>query len=95
MKAIGMMSGTSLDGITVALASTGLNGENFKILSFETYPFSKKIRAFIEKVIEKGGTEDISFLNFYIGKLYANAVKEFMEEKKISRKEIDVIGMHG
>ena len=95
MKAIGMMSGTSLDGITVALASTGLNGENFKILSFETYPFSKKIRAFIEKVIEKGGTEEISFLNFYIGKLYANAVKEFMEEKKISRKEIDVIGMHG
>ncbi len=95
MRAIGMMSGTSLDGITVAFISSGINGEDFKVLSFKTYPFSEKTRSFIRHTILKGRVESISLLNFYIGKLYARYAMKFMRENRIKREDVEVIGMHG
>jgi len=95
MKAIGMMSGTSLDGITTALIDSKLNGKNLKVISYKTYPFSKKVQKLILDTIRDGKVKEISFLNYFIGTLYADTAKQFMKDFAIDPKEVKVIGMHG
>ncbi len=95
MKAIGMMSGTSIDGITVALVSTEPDGKDFKVEKYRTYPFSEKTRSLIIKTIAEGKAKEISFLNFYIGRLYAEYASKFIKEYGIDRSKVEVIGMHG
>ncbi len=95
MKAIGMMSGTSLDGITAALVETGVSGKNLKVLAYKTYPYTKCVQKLILDTIASGGVQEVSFLNFFIGKLYAETAKKFLKEFSISPSDVKVIGMHG
>ncbi len=78
--AVGLMSGTSLDGIDAALlrvSGTGL-GTKFKLLAFETYSFPRGLREFILKNSspETSRVDDLCRLNTLVGKLYADAVKK-------------------
>ncbi len=95
MNAIGMMSGTSLDGITVALVSTMPDGADFKVIAFKTYPFAKDIKEKIKNTIENGKTESLAYMNFLIGKLYAETLTTFIKEFEIERSKIYAVGMHG
>jgi anhydro-N-acetylmuramic acid kinase len=95
MKAIGIMSGTSLDGITVSLIESGLDGENFKVLNYKTYPFEESLKDLIRDVSERGTTKDISNLHYKLGKLYAEVVSEFIKDLGIDTSSIEVIGLHG
>jgi len=95
MKAIGMMSGTSLDGITIALVETGISGKNLKVILYKTYPYSKSVQQLILDTIARGGVREISFLNFFIGKLYAHFAKRFLKDFSIKLGDVKVIGMHG
>ena len=93
--AIGMMSGTSLDGITVAMIKSGLKGENFSVEAWKNYPFSKNMQKTLLETIERGNAHDISLMNYTTGKLYASALKKFFKEFSIDSNRIAVVGMHG
>lgn len=96
---IGLMSGTSLDGIdTVILKVTG-SGTNTRIsqVDFVTYPFPNELKDMILRNAETNGgnVTEICKLNFYIAHYYATSVKKICKKNKIELSEIDLIGSHG
>ncbi|MDW8296571.1 MAG: anhydro-N-acetylmuramic acid kinase [Raineya sp.] len=98
-KILGLMSGTSLDGLDIALCK--FNGAGLQtqveLLAFETIPYSEPIRSEIQKVFAKKNTdlEQVTLLHNFLGKLYAEFVKEFLQKNHLSNREIDLIASHG
>ncbi|WP_347272983.1 anhydro-N-acetylmuramic acid kinase [Candidatus Kuenenia sp.] len=98
-KIIGLMSGTSVDGIDTCLAEISGNGVSTRVnvLAFATYPYPDSIRnAVLEASNPSSGTvEKICRLNFTLGKLFAEAVKNIANASGISLFDIDLVGSHG
>lgn len=96
---IGIMSGTSIDGVDACLVEISGNGIHTKIniLSCETYRYDEETRAAIlDACNPKTGTVDkICRLNFRLGKLFANAAKSIAQKTHIPITDIDLIGSHG
>src|SRR3982074_8203 len=96
---LGLMSGTSADGIDVALVkiSGGPPRLNAKLLNFITLPFPDKVRSQVLHVAE-GETvtaSEISQLNFRLGDLFAAACLNACRQFRISPERIALIGSHG
>ncbi|MGB4839132.1 MAG: anhydro-N-acetylmuramic acid kinase [Saprospiraceae bacterium] len=96
---IGLMSGTSLDGLDLAYCKIWGHGleTKVKILAFETIDYSEDTKEKIRKIFAK---ENINFpylsmLNEWIGSLHGNMVKIFMANHKIDASQVDVIASHG
>lgn len=96
---IGLMSGTSMDGIDAVLVEIIGNGlkTKFRELYFNTYPYPNGLKNLILKNSMKStsNVEDITRLNFLIGKLFAKAAINLCEEYGIDISKIDLIGSHG
>lgn len=96
---IGLMSGTSVDGIDAVLVEIINSGLRTKIkqLHFKTYPYPKGLKELILKnsLKESSNVEDICRLNFLIGKLFAKSAINLCKDYGVSIKEIDLIGSHG
>ena len=91
---IGVMSGTSLDGIDIALCE--IKDESFELLNSEEYPFDEELKADILTAINGPTTlKTIGELDTRLGHLYANAINTFILTKKIRQKKIRAIGLHG
>lgn len=94
--AIGLMSGTSTDGVDLALveiSGRGLSAQ-IKLLNFATYPYSPKIRERLLN-LNKATAEGICEMNFILGKILATCVKRFINRNKYPPQKIDFIGSHG
>lgn len=98
-KIIGLMSGTSLDGLDIALCKFRGSGLQTQVdlLAFGTIPYSKQIRSEIEKVFAKKNIdlEQVTLLHNYLGRFYAKCIKEFLQKEHYSVAEIDLIASHG
>ncbi|MCB0748102.1 MAG: anhydro-N-acetylmuramic acid kinase, partial [Ignavibacteriae bacterium] len=96
---IGIMSGTSLDGVDVALVEIEGNGTFTKInlVGFLEYPFPKGLKNILLKnsVKETSNVEDLSQLNFLISNIYSDAIKTLCKEIEFPFEKIDLIGSHG
>ena len=96
---IGLMSGTSLDGLDVALCSftgSGLN-TNIKLLQFETVPFDVDFKNEIKNVFSKKQVdlEKLTLLNPYIGLQHATIINELLKKWNIKNDDVDIIASHG
>ena len=92
------MSGTSLDGIDVAIID--MIGSGFKakinVLTSHSVPYPRKIREALLGVSNTTTpTGDISRLNFLLGELYVEALEETAERAQIPLDTIKLIGCHG
>ena len=96
---IGLMSGTSLDGLDVALCSFEGNGIQTKVqlLNFETVPYTQDIKDKIRVVFAKKKIdfEHLCLLNEWIGLLHGEMVLQCLESWGIKNDEIDIIASHG
>lgn len=96
---IGLMSGTSVDGIDVVLLRVTGNGKNtkFEQLEFETYPFPNGMKEFVlrNSIKDTSNVEDICRLNMLYPQLYAEAIFKLCKKAKVDISEIDLIGNHG
>ncbi|MFY8292714.1 anhydro-N-acetylmuramic acid kinase AnmK [Bacillus paranthracis] len=99
MYIAGVMSGTSLDGIDVALVRIEGSGvdSKVKLIHFTTVPFCNDIQSEIQQAlsIENSNVQLICSLNFKLGLCFANAVKEVCKEANFSLEQLDLIGSHG
>lgn len=99
MYIAGVMSGTSLDGIDVALVRIEGSGVESKVelIHFTTVPFCNDIKSEIQQAlsIENSNVQLICSLNFKLGLCFANAVKEVCKEANFSLEQLDLIGSHG
>ncbi len=95
MIVAGIMSGTSADGINVALVR--LMGRGFRtrleLLAHEEFTYPAKVRATILSVMNAtASVADLSRLSFVLGELYAEAVQETCRRASLT---VDLIGCHG
>ncbi|MGR5876731.1 anhydro-N-acetylmuramic acid kinase [Bacillus pacificus] len=99
MYVAGVMSGTSLDGIDVALVHIEGSGVGSKVelIHFTTVPFRNDIKNEIQQVlsIKNSNVQLICSLNFKLGLCFAKAVKEVCKEANFSLEQLDLIGSHG
>lgn len=97
--AIGLMSGTSADGINASIIKIKREGggKMVSLIHHNLYPFSKKLRETILNVSKSGGgtSEEICRLNFTLGEKFAEAAIKIAREGKVDLKEIALIGSHG
>ena len=96
---IGLMSGTSVDGIDAAIVEITGHGLETEVdlIAFETFPFpsgvSQRILALCQP--DTGRVDDICEMNFYIGHLFAEAVKHILQKSGMRANAIALIGSHG
>jgi anhydro-N-acetylmuramic acid kinase len=93
--ALGIMSGTSADGIDVALVR--LTGRNASLENFAAFPFPRQVQKAILKLGEGGPvtTGEISQLNFLLGEIFAGAALAACKKFRVPSAQIAVIGSHG
>jgi anhydro-N-acetylmuramic acid kinase len=97
MRVIGLISGTSTDGIDAALVDIkgkGLNSR-LRLIAYKTYPYPKGLKERIISTSTKGRVNDICHLNFYLGELFANAVIRIVKYAGMKIGEVGLIGSHG
>ena len=91
---IGVMSGTSLDGIDIALCE--INATACKLIHSHEYPFPKELKEHILNAItEKNSLSFIGQLDTLLGQLFADSVVAFLTHYKIEADTINAIGLHG
>ena len=90
MRVAGIMSGTSLDGIDVAVID--ITGRKLEVVAHSTTPYPQKVRDQILSVSNNTAhTSLISRLNFQLAELYAKAVRKC----GVPLDSIQLIGSHG
>ncbi|GAA3734489.1 anhydro-N-acetylmuramic acid kinase AnmK [Flavobacterium ginsengisoli] len=98
-KILGLMSGTSLDGLDIALCTVSGSGENtnVKILEFETISYSEDIKNEIRKVFAQKTIDfqHLALLNEWIGILHSDMINDCLKKWNISSNEVDLIASHG
>ncbi len=97
-KVIGLMSGTSLDGIDVALVDLEEEGGlSIKLEDFLSFSYEKEIRQQILKTTDKvkSNVENVSEINIKIAELFSDAVFEILKKSNYTPAEIDLIASHG
>lgn len=98
-RVIGLMAGTSLDGISAAVVDVTGSGLDTKIVLVEhaTFPYDPEVKRAILKASSPatGAVDLISELNFVIGELLAEAARKIVEQAGLHMTEVDLIGSHG
>jgi anhydro-N-acetylmuramic acid kinase len=90
MRIAGIMSGTSLDGVDVAIVETG--GKRVRTVAHSTTAYPQSMRT---RILSASSAAEISRLNFELGELYAKAVLATCKRHRISPDSIELIGCHG
>ena len=99
MLVIGLMSGTSADGIDVALCD--ITGEppqlSAKIVTtyFEPFPSDLRNRILTACDIHQSQVNAICQLNFELAEFFADAILKMLKQANLSPQDIDLIGSHG
>ena len=95
MRIAGIMSGTSLDGIDVAVVDVR-GREQIRVPAFHTTPYPERVReALLGASNAETHTATIARLNFLLGELYADALKRTCSHASIPLDSVELIGCHG
>jgi len=91
---IGIMSGTSLDGVDVVLCE--IDAKNCHLVCALEYPMPLSLKKDILSTIEEKNTiEKMGQLDHALGELFAKAVEALIVREKLNLKSINAIGLHG
>ncbi|WP_324171612.1 anhydro-N-acetylmuramic acid kinase [Sulfurimonas sp.] len=91
---IGVMSGTSLDGVDLSLCE--IDDSTCKLISSLEFPFDVELKEEILSIINGSTTLDqVGVLDNKLGHLFADAINTFVQKQSIDAKSIDAIGLHG
>lgn len=96
--AIGLMSGTSADGIGAALVSIEGSGLSTKVkmLKFLTLDYPKEMKQLIlECCSENAPLGKVAYLNFLLGHYFADAALSVARAANVAIEDISFIGSHG
>lgn len=98
-RIIGLMSGTSLDGLDVALCRiTGSGSETEVVIEhFDTVDYDDDLKDRIRAVFAKKQVdfEHLCLLNPYIGRLHGQMVNACLSRWEVNPAEVDLVASHG
>lgn len=95
---VGLMSGTSLDGISAALArfaDRDDGGVDVELLGFNVTPYTDAQRDALRAALTAGSARDYCRLAFDLGGWLADAATAVIAEAGVPRAQIRAIGSHG
>jgi anhydro-N-acetylmuramic acid kinase len=96
---IGLMSGTSLDGLDIALCRFRGNGHetDIEVLKFETVPYENSFKEEIKSIFSKDqvSLEKVCLLNPWVGLIHAQMILDCLKKWKVDPTEVDLIASHG
>ncbi|GLV56580.1 anhydro-N-acetylmuramic acid kinase [Dictyobacter sp. S3.2.2.5] len=101
MYVIGMNSGTSVDGINLALCEFLAGPQprtlSFRLLAQREYPHEAALRQQVLDLChsKRGALDELTELNFRLGEAFANACLAFLAEEGLQRQQVDLIASHG
>lgn len=96
LNVLGLMSGTSMDGLDICLAKIAKNSNTMSVnrYRFSEYAYSGEFKAWLNRLPE-ANAETLCQANFRIAGTYVELINRFLREHKIFGGEIDLIGSHG
>ena len=95
MKIIGLMSGTSLDGVDVALVD--IINDNYKLIDYILYPYTEELKNRIKKNLsdDTAKLSEICSLNYEIPYVFKEAIDVMLNKNSLKYTDIDYIASHG
>ncbi len=95
LRVAGLMSGTSADGVDVAIVD--IDGQSQKLLGFGTVPYPASLREALFNLFEPDTShvDDICHYNFVFGHFFTKALVSISSKTLIPLDSIDLIGSHG
>lgn len=98
-KIIGLMSGTSMDGLDIALCNFKGSGNKTQVnvLHFKTVPYDTAFREAVKSVFAKpdADLQQVCMLNAWIGTCHAEMIIETLESWHTPPQDIDLVASHG
>lgn len=98
-RVVGMISGTSVDGVDAALVEISREGDTrqVKLLAFENNPYPQEVRPRIFELFrpESSTVDKIGYMNFLLGEIYARAALGVIAKAGLVPADVDLIGSHG
>ena len=99
MLVIGLMSGTSLDGVDACLVNITKENNLFKYeqVGFVFVPYENELKNKIMEVskLDTSNVQKICSLNYELGFVYSDAVTKLLDKHNIDPNKIEFIAMHG
>jgi len=95
MRVAGLMSGTSVDGVDVAVVD--ITKQKVNLLAFDVFPYPNALRREILRLCrpETALLDNICHYNFVLGEVFADAIIKLCSKSGISLDSIDLVGSHG
>jgi anhydro-N-acetylmuramic acid kinase len=94
---VGLMSGTSLDGISAAVvrfADAGLRTEH-ELIGFSSVPYTDSQRERLLGAMSRGSAEEYCALSFELGEWLASAAITSVQQAGITLRDVRAIASHG
>ncbi len=90
---IGLMSGTSMDAVDVALVE--IKQGKTQIVRFYEHPIPGELKTKLKKVTSTSPLSDVAKLDVEMGELFAQATLQLLADSTLKSKDICAIGSHG
>lgn len=96
MEILGLMSGTSLDGLDIAHVSFAFQADKikFELLHYQTFSYPDSLLKKLKNVTNLTA-EELQLFDRELGTYFAEKVNTFLQENKVSKKQIVAIASHG
>ncbi len=97
MNVVGLMSGTSADGVDAALVTIARKkaGLRVEMVAFHSLPYPRSLQQRILSASVSGTVADICHLNALLGEWFADAALGVIRSAQWSPEDVDLIGSHG
>lgn len=94
--AVGIMSGTSLDGVSAALVGITTKPRlDVRLVAFHQEAYSAGERGQIVDTIARGGSRDLALLHVALGERFAAAALQLLAQARIAPRDVALIASHG
>ena len=93
--AVGVMSGTSLDGVSTALVALTEAPLGAELVGFRQEPYGAAERGQIVDAIAHGGARDLALLHVALGERFAGAVLQLLAEARVAPRDVAFVACHG
>jgi len=96
LQVIGLMSGTSMDGLDICLAHIVRQQNQIKgqLLKYQSLPYTLRFSQYLQGLVNSQ-TEAICQANFRIAREWSSLIKRFLQNETIDASQLDLIGSHG
>ncbi len=93
--AVGVMSGTSLDGVSTALVRLRGDAPEVELVAFRQEPYTAAERGAIIDAVARGGARELALLHVALGERFAGAVLQLLAQARVAPTAVAFVASHG